>query len=593
MRDGDQITREALAAELDRICESPAFRHSLRHQQFLRHLLECKVAGRFGSMREIALGIEFFRRPASTYDPKSDPIVRVEAGRLRRRLDRYYHGEGAAAAFEILLDKGSYVPVLRARAPAAVAIGAQPTVVVLPLPPAGSAAADLRSAAGFADEIAQTLSRLPRLRVFGPESSIAADVAASTAEASKRLGIDWIVRGRWPDDSRRTLLLEVIGTADSRELFRLPIDTAALDALAIHHDIRTRVLHHFVPLLAGLDGGDMRADNRARAAATTRDLVAFDLYQRARYLLKQRDQALLSKAIEHLQGAVRADPGFSLAWAELAGAYVRRRQLVFDATQRDPGPARTAAARAIELDSDAGSAYAILAGLAYTADFDWRAAAALFQRALAGAAHDAAVRCAFATFLMYSARFDESLREFDVVQVLDPLDPAIRCHKGALYFYWRKFERAETLLAQAIEMNPQDVYARLLLADTYAQSDRHEECLEASRQLVAIAPNYANSHVYEARAWQLLGRDDEASAIMARARARFDHTAISEYEEAMLHVARGDADSALECLERHAVRRANGAHCMVVDPTFALLHRDARWRSMLERVGLPDFSSPI
>ncbi|HLX29575.1 MAG TPA: tetratricopeptide repeat protein [Casimicrobiaceae bacterium] len=590
MSDGDPITQEALAAELDRICESPAFRHSLRHQQFLRHLLECKVAGRFGALREIALGVDFFHRPASTYDPKGDPVVRVEAGRLRRRLDRYYHGEGAAAAFEILLDKGSYVPVLRKRAAAAVAIGAQPAVAVLPLPPATSAANDLRSAAGLADEIARTLSRLPRIRVFGPESSIAADVAASTVEEAKRLGVDWIVRGRWPDDSPRTLSLELIGTAGSRELFALRIDTATADALAVHHGIRTQMLHHFAPLLAAIDDGHERGDSPARHVATTRDLVAFDLYQRARYLLKQRDQSLLSKAIEYLQEAVRADPGFSLAWAELAAAYVRRRQLVFDAAQRDPGPARQAAERAIELDPDAGPAYAILAGLAYAADFDWGAAASLFQRALVAAPHHAAVRCAFATFLMYSARFDESLREFDVVQVLDPLDPAIRCHKGALYFYWRRFERAETLLAQAIEMNPQDVYARLLLADTYAQSGRSEECLEASRQLVAIAPNYANSHVYEARALQLLGREDEATAIMVRARSRFDHTAISEYEEAMLHVARGDTESALDCLERYGLRRANGAHCIVIDPTFTVLHRDPRWHSMLERVGLPDFS---
>jgi hypothetical protein len=70
---------------------------------------DCKCAGRFAALREIALGMDFFRRPASTYDPKSDPVVRVEAGRLRQRLDRYYHGEGAAAPFEILLDKGSYV----------------------------------------------------------------------------------------------------------------------------------------------------------------------------------------------------------------------------------------------------------------------------------------------------------------------------------------------------------------------------------------------------------------------------------------------------------------------------------------------------
>jgi len=129
------------------------------------------------------------------------------------------------------------------------------------------------------------------------------------------------------------------------------------------------------------------------------------------------------------------------------------------------------------------------------------------------------------------------------------------------------------------------------LADTYAQSGHPEESLEASRKLIEIAPDYANSYVYRARALYLLRREAEATAIMKRARASFDDTSITEYEEAMLHVARGDVAKSLECLERHALRKANGAHCMVVDPTFDALHRDARWRSMLERVGLPDFQS--
>ncbi|HEX6793356.1 MAG TPA: tetratricopeptide repeat protein [Casimicrobiaceae bacterium] len=589
MRD-DHITTELLAAELDRICESVAFRHSLRHQRFLRHLLDCKAAGRFGALREIALGIDFFRRPASTYDPKSDPVVRVEARRLRQRLDRYYHGEGAPAPFEILLDKGSYVPVLRVRAEAAVAIGRQPSVVVLPLPSPTLAASDLRFAAALADEITQTLSRLPQVRVFGPESAVAADIAAPTAEARKQLRIEWIVRGRWLDDAPRTLVLEVIGGASNDALFALRIGTATADALTVHHSVRTQMLHCFVALLAMHDGADAPTAHRPLPAAMTRDVAAFDLYQRARYLLKQRNQALLAKAIEHLRAAVRADPEFAAAWTELASAYVRRRQLVFDVAGRDPRPAKRAAERAIELDPDAGAAYAILAALAYVADFDWLAAAGLFERALAVAPRDAAVRCAFATFLMYSARFDESLREYDVVQALDPLDPAIRCHKGALYFYWRSFDRAETLLTQAIEMNPEDVYAQLLLADTHAQSGRFEESLDASRRLVAMAPDYANSYVYQARALLMLGREDEASATVHRARARFGRAAITEYEEAMLHVARGDVESAFACLERHALRRANGAHCIVIDPTFAALHHDSRWRAMLERVGLPFFA---
>jgi tetratricopeptide (TPR) repeat protein/TolB-like protein len=591
MRAGDPITAEALAAELDRICESPAFRHSRRHQQFLRHLIACKLEGRLGALREIALGIDFFGRSASTYDPKTDGIVRVEAGRLRQRLDRYYHGEGIDAPFEISLDKGSYLPLLRVRAPAAVTIGAQPSVAVLPLPPAPPESRDLEFAAAITDEIVQTLARLPQVRVLGPESSIAAGVPASPSEVRNRLKVEWIVRGHWVNGEPRTLLLEVIGTAGGETVLAQRIDTTAADPLAVNQQVRKEMLHCFVPLLATRPGAETPATNRPRPVTPTRDLGAFDLYQRARYLLKQRNHASLPKAIEHLETAVGVDPGFSAAWAELAVAYVRRRQLVFDVAQRDPGPAQYAAQRAIDLDPDAGAAYSILAGLAYIADFDWARADRLFARALAATPRDVSVRSAFASFLMYSARFEESLREYDVIQALDPLDAAIRCNKGALYFYWRRYDRAETLLTQAIEMTPHDVYAWLLLADTYAQSGRPEESLEASRQLVKIAPDYANSYVYQARALYLLRREAEATAIMKRARASFDDTSITEYEEAMLHVARGDVAKSLECLERHALRKANGAHCMVVDPTFEALHRDARWQSMLERVGLPDFRS--
>jgi tetratricopeptide (TPR) repeat protein len=587
----DDLTRQALAAELDRICESLAFRHSHRHQQFLRYLIECKLARRPAALREIALGIDFFRREPSTYDPKADAVVRVEAARLRQRLDRYYHAEGTAAPFEISLDKGSYLPMFRVRAPAAVASGAQPSIAVLPLPPATTSAADVQSAAALTDEIVQTLSRLPQVRVFGPESSIAAEAAMAPAEARDRLRVAWIVRGCWSDDDSRTLLLEVVGTATGSALFTQRIDTTATDALSLHQSVRSELLHHFAGWLGVRDGIETLAAHRS-PTAPTKDLGAFDLYQRARYLLKQRNQSLLAKAIGHLEDAVRADPNFSAAWAELAGAYVRLRQLMFDVEERDPLRAQRAAERAIELDPDAGTGYAILAGLAYVAEFDWPKADRLFARALAATPRDLSVRCAFASFLMYSARFEESLREYDVVQALDPLDPATRCHKGALYFFWRRHERAETLLTQAIEMTPHDIYARLLLADTYAQSGRLEEGLEASRQLVAIAPDFANSYVYLARALRMLGCETETAATMAQARARFGPS-ITEYEEAMLHIAGGDVESTLACLERHAVRKANGAHCTVVDPTFAALHHDPRWQAMLKRAGLPNFSARL
>ena len=589
MYNDDGVTRETLAAELDRICESVAFRHSHQHQQFLRHLIDCKRAGRLSALREIALAIDFFRRPASTYDPKVDAVVRVEAGRLRQRLDRYYHGEGAGAPFEISLAKGSYLPMFRLRAAAATAAGALPCVAVLPLQAATVEQADVQWAAALAEEILQTLSRLPHVRVLRPESSVAADVATSPHSARTQLKVMWIVCGRWLDGASRKFALEVVDTSTDDRLLSVCIDPAATDALALHARIRNELLHCFAALAKTRHGTESDAAPRLTPASSTRDLEAFDLYQRARYLLRQRNQAVLGKAIGHLESAVHADPSFSMAWAELAAAYVRRRQLVFDVVERDPGPAQRAAQRAIELDANCGTAYAILAGIAYAAEFDWPKADGLFARALEASPRDLDVRRTFAKFLMFSARFDESLREYDVLQALDPIDPETRCDKGALYFYSRHYDRAETLLTQAIEMTSQDVYAWLLLADTYAQSGRPRESLEAANRMLEIAPTYPNSHVYAARALQMLGREAEAAVTMKHARERFG-ASITDYEEAMLYIARGDAQSTLACLERCALRKDNGAHCMVVDPTFASLYCDARWRPMLARAGLPDFS---
>jgi Tfp pilus assembly protein PilF/TolB-like protein len=588
MRTEDPIAPEALLAELDRICESPAFRHSLRQQQFLRHLVECKLADRRAELREIVLGIDFFGRPAGTYDPKSDAVVRVEAGRLRQRLDRYYHGEGTDAPFEILLDKGSYVPVFRVRAPAAVRIGAQPSIAVLPIPASDSDdSVAVERASALTEELMRTLSRLPQARVLRPESAIAADVAGRPADARERLKVQWIVRGGWDNGDPQCLTLEILDSARSATAALRRIEIPATDPIVLHDRVRSEILHAFVPLFAAAGAQVSGADTRP--VATTRDLRAFDRYQRARFLLKQRNPTQLRNAIDHLEAAVAADPLFSSAWAELAFAYERRRHLVFDVSGRDPEPAKRAARRAIELDPDAGAAHATLAGLAYTADFDWPEADRLFARALVVAPRDVGVRSAYAAFLMFSARFEESLREYDVIQALDPLDSALRCNTGTLYFYWRRYDRAETVLAQALEMSPHDVYARLILADTYAQSGRPDKSLAASCELIEIAPDYANAHVYRARALAMLGRDEDALEAMREAGARFDAGAISEYEEAMVHIASGDTNAALNCLEAYAARKANGAHCMPLDPTFASLHRDPRWAPMLARVGLPRF----
>lgn len=94
---------------------SAAFRASPRHRALLRFMVEHMIAGDLAALKETMIAVAVFGRPVARFDPKQDSIVRVEARRLRGRLDTYYAAEGREATLRIELPVGSYVPSLRAR----------------------------------------------------------------------------------------------------------------------------------------------------------------------------------------------------------------------------------------------------------------------------------------------------------------------------------------------------------------------------------------------------------------------------------------------------------------------------------------------
>ena len=109
--------------QLGRILASAAFADAERARRFLRYVVERKLEGREAEIKESVIALEVLGRNAS-FDPKADPIVRVEAGRLRDRLGAYYEAEGGADPILILLPKGRYVPEFMERRPPEASQGA-------------------------------------------------------------------------------------------------------------------------------------------------------------------------------------------------------------------------------------------------------------------------------------------------------------------------------------------------------------------------------------------------------------------------------------------------------------------------------------
>lgn len=136
-----EIEPQAIRAHLDRIMTSRIFADSDRLRRFLRFTVESKLSAQHERVKEYVLGREVFDR-AEDYDPRIDPIVRVEARRLRSKLQEYYSGPGREEKIRLEYQRGTYLPAftratrtsplseIKRRTPLLIAAGVLAAVVI-------------------------------------------------------------------------------------------------------------------------------------------------------------------------------------------------------------------------------------------------------------------------------------------------------------------------------------------------------------------------------------------------------------------------------------------------------------------------------
>jgi hypothetical protein len=106
------IDRAEIGRQLSRIVESPLFRSAGRLRDFLTYVVLETLEGRGQCIKEYTIGTEVYRR-SPLFNPKLDSIVRVEAVKLRTRLDEYYARQGSADQLVICVPKGGNIPEFR------------------------------------------------------------------------------------------------------------------------------------------------------------------------------------------------------------------------------------------------------------------------------------------------------------------------------------------------------------------------------------------------------------------------------------------------------------------------------------------------
>ncbi len=127
------ITPEDVRSALDQIVGSEGFNKAPRLCRFITFAVEKELAGAGGELKEYLLGTEVFDR-GTNFDPRLDPIVRVEARRLRAKVQEYYEGAGKDSAIRIVFTKGNYAPRFVASEEEAAALEPEAALVSKPEP---------------------------------------------------------------------------------------------------------------------------------------------------------------------------------------------------------------------------------------------------------------------------------------------------------------------------------------------------------------------------------------------------------------------------------------------------------------------------
>jgi TolB-like protein len=578
MSNPDAVTHEQVRSALAGILSSEGFSASARNRKLLEYVVGETLAGRADRIKAYTLATVVFERGAD-FDPQLDPVVRLEASRLRKALEHYYLTAGKDDPVRIDIPKGSYIPTFEsalADSPAAAvsepdapkpvaprrwgwrrsaqgsAIAAavfaaivaavvilrpdgvdwgsarnkdpaaaetRPAIIVLPFTgdaqPTGSTLAY-----GLTVGVISDLARFKNIRVYGTETSYD-DRSHDPAALLKTLGIAYIVEGQVSvADERFRSIISLIEAKSGRYVWSVRSDgTLSASEIFLRQGEIASLVARSIAQPYGVLFNDQIKEIKAKPPE---HLTSYECVMVTELYRREESIGDFPTAHACLARAMRDDPFYSHAYAALSLLYSDEYRIAFgrDRTRADNRlTALGLAQEAVKIDPNSSTAFLAL----HTAYWPLNKVTESFAAAEQGLA-------------------------------LNPNNTQLRASYGARLCLRGEWQRGLTLLREAFAMNPSlsDAYRYILSLDRYRSGDYRDALLEVSQ---INLPNDVFTQVLLAMVNSAL--DDKTAAQQAVQRIRamapdFSDRAIegfraNNFDEAIIDdIAQGLARAGLE-----------------------------------------------
>ena len=454
-------------------------------------------------------------------------------------------------------------------------------VAALPLAIISSDQQDEYFADGLTEEIINTLSSIPGLKVIARTSVMKyKEASKSVGEIGRELKVGTILEGSVRKaGGRLRITIQLIDVGSESPIWSQKYDRELEDVFKIQTDIAERVAEALkVQLLT---------ENRTLIQQKApEDIGAYVLYLRGRYHWSRRNKEDLEKAIAYFGEAIEKDPNYALAHAGMADCYTLMGRHLYLPAKEAFSKARDFANRALELNNDLAEAHTSLAAVLFIYDWEWDAAEDQFKRAIQLNPNYATAHYWHSVLLQTTGRLQESVTAAEKAQVLDPLSPVIGMGVVQAYFFSGQYDKAVEECHRYLDMDPSFVVARDFLVHLHVQNGLFEEAAEEAKRLLDVSERKSEAMAHLAYVYAASGKTEEAKklfeASVADAEFGYSNPTIFIIVCSIL----GDLDNAYRWAEKARESGRIALHSLRFSPDLQRFRTDPRYNLLLAKAHL-------
>jgi TolB-like protein/Tfp pilus assembly protein PilF len=435
---------------------------------------------------------------------------------------------------------------------------------------------------GLTEEMITQLGRLnpERLGVIARTSAMQyRSTNKGIRQIGQELGVSYVLEGSLRRaDSHVRVSAQLIQVSDQAQRWTGSYERDLRDVLELQSDVAQAIANEIEVKLAPRDRG-------RRAAAGTVNPQSYEDYLKGRYLWNTRTQEALEKSIRYLERAIQNEPRYAAAYAGLADSYLSLQDSDYLSPKLATGKARSAAAKALDLDESLAEAHVSLAH-AHFHELDWPSAEREFRRGLELNPSYPPAHFYYANYLLAVGQPDEAVAEAGRARALDPVSLPAQTNMAIILCLAGEPDQAIEQSLKALETDPHFAPAHEDIGRAYMQKGMHRQAIAAFRRAVAISRRSSARYLAGlGHACAVAGRRTEALGLLKELKRLARTGYVSSYAFALLFAGLGDKQQALSFLTKARRERSSAIPFLRVEPRFRVLHSDPRFKRLFRRGG--------